>query len=200
MKKNAQKESVSVSVAVVVAVASKLPCQLSVPVAKCQCCSVQRMKAKTKKSIRTSYQYPDPREMVTRSPVSSAQLSPSSTDFHTLVPYAPRLMALLSVPCSTRVLPVHERLPSRVAPWAKSGRAEVSSFQVLPPSCRQVSTMIVDNDISALHVRLLLDIGLGFRDTHTCQSTSRATEATHARSQHRNGNTQPHARSDFERK
>ena len=58
--------------------------------------------------------------LVTRSPVSSVQVSPSSVDFQTTVPYARRAMALRSEPCSTRVLPVHERLPERVAPWSKS--------------------------------------------------------------------------------
>jgi hypothetical protein len=43
-------------------------------------------------------------------------------------------MAVRSTPCNTSVLPVHEIVPLRVAPYAKSGAVEASTDHVLPPS------------------------------------------------------------------
>eukprot|EP00966_Prymnesium_polylepis_P016907 390127-Prymnesium_polylepis.4 len=77
---------------------------------------------------------PAPGEMVTRSPVSSVQSSPSFEDFHTAVPYSSRPMALRSTPLRTSVLPDHERLPSIVAPYLNSGAAALSSVHERPPS------------------------------------------------------------------
>eukprot|EP00966_Prymnesium_polylepis_P078636 1822572-Prymnesium_polylepis.1 len=52
-----------------------------------------------------SYHMPGPGLMVTRSPVSSVHVSPSSADFQTAVPYCCRPTALRSTPLRTSVPP-----------------------------------------------------------------------------------------------
>mmetsp|Transcript_31623 Transcript_31623/g.92966 ORF Transcript_31623/g.92966 Transcript_31623/m.92966 type:complete len:258 (-) Transcript_31623:51-824(-) len=72
--------------------------------------------------------------MVTKSPVSSVQSSPSLVDRHTAVPYSPRPIAPRSAPCKTSVRPDHDRLPSSVAPCLKRCAQPPSSCHDWPPS------------------------------------------------------------------
>ena len=80
-----------------------------------------------------------PGEMVTRSPVSSVQLSPSASDFQTHVPYSFLSIALLSLPWSTSVLlrPGTQSLANATPPWSRPSSSHRASrkLRVLERSC-----------------------------------------------------------------